>query len=60
MRGNVLKVDRHNYVKLAYHGFTPMGADERKAVYCDNYQSLNFDSEAFALVRGSTVCWALY
>jgi hypothetical protein len=56
----VLKVDRHNYVKLAYHGFTPMGADERKAVYCDNYQSLNFDSEAFALVRGSTVCWALY
>jgi hypothetical protein len=34
----VLKVDRHKYVKLAYHGFRPMTADERKTIYNSNYQ----------------------
>ena len=29
-RGNTLKVDRHRYVKLAYHGFSPLPNDERK------------------------------
>ncbi|GIL92324.1 hypothetical protein Vretifemale_19840 [Volvox reticuliferus] len=32
-RGNVLKVDRHNYVKVAYHGFRELPVDVRKAVY---------------------------
>lgn len=49
-RGNVLKVDRHKYVKLAYHGFNEMSAGQRKAVYNTNYQGLNFDSDEFALV----------
>ena len=29
----MLKVDRHKYVKLAYHGFTPLTRDDRIAVY---------------------------
>ena len=29
-RGNMLKVDRHNYVKLAYHGFKELTPDQRK------------------------------
>lgn len=37
-RGNVLKVDRHKYVKLAYHGFQEMTANDRKATYNTNYQ----------------------
>ncbi|GFR52818.1 hypothetical protein Agub_g15441, partial [Astrephomene gubernaculifera] len=32
-RGNILKVDRHNYVKVAYHGFQELPADVRKSVY---------------------------
>ena len=28
-RGNVIKVDRHKYVKLAYHGFNKLSRDER-------------------------------
>lgn len=26
----MLKVDRHKYVKIAYHGFSPLSAEERK------------------------------
>ncbi|KAG2449454.1 hypothetical protein HYH02_005601 [Chlamydomonas schloesseri] len=32
-RGNMLKVDRHNYVKVAYHGFEELSAEKRKAIY---------------------------
>ena len=28
-RGNILKMDRHNYVKVAYHGFTALDTEER-------------------------------
>ncbi len=28
--GNVLKLDRHKYVKLAYHGFRKLSAEERQ------------------------------
>lgn len=37
-RGNILKVDRHKYVKLAYHGFSPLSPDDRKSQYNANYQ----------------------
>jgi hypothetical protein len=30
-RGNMLKLDRHKYVKVAYHGLTKMASEERKA-----------------------------
>ena len=29
-RGNVLKLDRHKYVKIAYHGFRKLTSDERR------------------------------
>ena len=32
-RGNILKVDRHKYVKLAFHGFQPLSREERVATY---------------------------
>lgn len=32
-RGNFLKIDRHKYVRVAYHGFTPMSSRTRKDIY---------------------------
>lgn len=34
-RGNILKIDRHKYVKVAYHGFRELSREERRAVYSD-------------------------
>ena len=34
-RGNILKIDRHKYVKVAYHGFRELSRQERRAVYSD-------------------------
>jgi len=38
-RGNMLKLDRHKYVKVAYHGTSKMSADERKATYAKSYET---------------------
>ncbi len=35
-RGNVLKLDRHKYVKLAYHGFQPLTREQRLATYANS------------------------
>ena len=35
-RGNVLKMDRHKYVKVARHGFEPLTTDARIETYCAN------------------------
>lgn len=32
-RGNILKIDRHKYVKVAYHGFQELSREERRAIY---------------------------
>jgi HAD superfamily 5'-nucleotidase-like hydrolase len=32
-KGNILKVDRHKYVRKVYHGFREMTPDERKSLY---------------------------
>lgn len=32
-RGNVLKMDRHKYVKVAFHGFQKLSREERLATY---------------------------
>ncbi|MDH4147677.1 MAG: HAD-IG family 5'-nucleotidase, partial [Acidimicrobiia bacterium] len=32
-RGNVLKMDRYRYVKVAHHGLTLLSRDERRALY---------------------------
>ena len=34
-RGNVLKLDRHKYVKLAYHGFQKLSREQRLATYAN-------------------------
>jgi 5'-nucleotidase len=39
VRGNILKVDRHKYVKIAYHGFHEIGAEDRKTMYNMHYQA---------------------
>ena len=35
-RGNMLKIDRHKYVKLAYHGFKRMSREQRRDIYSNN------------------------
>jgi len=32
-RGNFLKIDRHKYVRVAYHGFQPISSNMRKQLY---------------------------
>lgn len=32
-RGNILKMDRHKYVKMAFHGFNKLSREERLATY---------------------------
>ena len=38
-RGNVLKLDRHKYVKVAYHGLTKLEPGERKALYARSFEA---------------------
>jgi HAD superfamily 5'-nucleotidase-like hydrolase len=38
-RGNVLKMDRHKYVKVAYHGLTKMSSAQRKATYAQSFEA---------------------
>ena len=49
-RGNVLKVDRHKYVKLAYHGFIPLSREERMEQYNNTGKQFGFDEPDFALI----------
>jgi HAD superfamily 5'-nucleotidase-like hydrolase len=38
-RGNILKVDRHRYVRMAYHGMAKMSREERKDLYLSSVQT---------------------
>merc|ERR1719247_3177821 len=38
-RGNVLKMARHKYVKVAYHGLTRLDPAERKAIYSNSFET---------------------
>jgi 5'-nucleotidase len=49
-RGNVLKVDRHKYVKLAYHGFRQMTTCEKQAMYAQGTQRHSFDTDDFSTI----------
>jgi len=50
-RGNLLKRDRHNYVKLATHGFRPLEKDERYGLYRGGTGSGDsFDSDNYVVV----------
>jgi len=47
-RGNIIKMDRHHYVKVAFHGMRAMEKEERLAVYGGQSQKDFSDSENFA------------
>lgn len=39
-RGNILKLDRHRYVRYAEHGLTEISATERKKLYAQNHKGI--------------------
>lgn len=40
MRGNFLKIDRHKYVRVAYHGFDKMSSTTRKLLYSRTFNKV--------------------
>mmetsp|Transcript_15986 Transcript_15986/g.21132 ORF Transcript_15986/g.21132 Transcript_15986/m.21132 type:complete len:603 (-) Transcript_15986:319-2127(-) len=48
--GNVLKIDRHKYCRVAYHGFTPLTSEERKALYQSPGQLPTYTGDRFVNV----------
>ncbi|KAL2894630.1 Cytosolic purine 5'-nucleotidase [Bienertia sinuspersici] len=49
-RGNILKMDRHKYVKVAYHGFTEMSKEEKVETYGNTLTRDSFDEPDYALI----------
>eukprot|EP00898_Chlorokybus_atmophyticus_P002579 jgi/Chlat1/3321/Chrsp22S03415 len=49
-RGNILKMDRHKYVKIAYHGFKELPRDVRISTYGHTPVRDSFDEPAYALI----------
>jgi HAD superfamily 5'-nucleotidase-like hydrolase len=50
VRGNVIKVDRHKYVKLACHGLSRMSKEDRQAAYASGTTRQSFDNENFTTI----------
>ena len=47
-RGNFLKIDRHKYVRVAYHGFDRMSSPSRKFLYSRTFNKvLSFSEKHF-------------
>jgi len=44
-RGNFLKIDRHKYVRVAYHGFNPIQSTMRKQLYSRTFNKIPSFSE---------------
>ncbi|CAM6028383.1 unnamed protein product [Sphagnum balticum] len=49
-RGNILKMDRHKYVKVAYHGFQRVSREERQATYGFTLSRDSYDEPDYALI----------
>ena len=49
IRGNVLKMDRHRYVKVAFHGFKELNREQRRKLY-DVENVINYEEPNFALI----------
>ncbi|KAJ0596187.1 putative 5'-nucleotidase [Helianthus annuus] len=47
-RGNILKMDRHKYVKIAYHGFRLLSKEEKVATYGNTFIKDAFDGPDYA------------
>ncbi|CAI8583417.1 unnamed protein product [Vicia faba] len=49
-RGNILKMDCHKYVKVAYHGFEELSKEDKVQAYGKFFVSNSFDEPEYALV----------
>ncbi|KAI4374985.1 hypothetical protein MLD38_012911 [Melastoma candidum] len=49
-RGNILKMDRHKYVKIAYHGFKELTKEEKVGTYGYTLVRDSFDEPDYALI----------
>ncbi|KAL0438541.1 UNVERIFIED_CONTAM: Cytosolic purine 5'-nucleotidase [Sesamum latifolium] len=49
-RGNILKMDRHKYVKVAYHGFRELSKEDKVATYGSTLIRDSFDEPEYALI----------
>ncbi|GAV85950.1 5_nucleotid domain-containing protein [Cephalotus follicularis] len=49
-RGNILKMDRHKYVKVAYHGFREMSKENKVGTYGSTLIRDSFDEPDYALI----------
>ncbi|KAM7273059.1 hypothetical protein ACFE04_027723 [Oxalis oulophora] len=49
-RGNILKMDRHKYVKVAYHGFREMSKQDKVGTYGNTLIRDSFDEPDYALI----------
>lgn len=49
-RGNVIKVDRHKYVKVAYHGFAQLSSEQRNSVYNHSAVRDDFEEPNYAMI----------
>ncbi|KAJ7526309.1 hypothetical protein O6H91_16G001300 [Diphasiastrum complanatum] len=49
-RGNILKMDRHKYVKVAYHGFCELSREERMSTYGITLSQESYDEPDYALI----------
>ncbi|PKI34271.1 hypothetical protein CRG98_045322 [Punica granatum] len=49
-RGNILKMDRHKYVKVAYHGFRELSKEEKVGTYGSTLIRDSFDEPDYALI----------
>jgi HAD superfamily 5'-nucleotidase-like hydrolase len=49
MRGNIIKLDRHRYVKVAHHGFRELSREERRAIY-DASLMQSYEEPDYALI----------
>ncbi|KAK7352333.1 hypothetical protein VNO80_17753 [Phaseolus coccineus] len=49
-RGNILKMDRHKYVKVAYHGFRELSKEDKVGTYGNTLLRDSFDEPDYALI----------
>ncbi|KAJ4963430.1 hypothetical protein NE237_023369 [Protea cynaroides] len=49
-RGNILKMDRHKYIKIAHHGFREMSKSDKIATYGNTLIRNPFDEPDYALI----------
>lgn len=49
-RGNILKMDRHKYVKVAYHGFRELSKEDKVTTYGNTLLRDSFDEPDYALI----------